>query len=247
MPQEAVDKLNKLAAKSKHKVSKDPIYRMGISANDILDFDPDFGEIPENNGELDPLQYEGPTRDTIVPQQDQDHDGNNRMEDTIIIENADDLVTHQQGNNVDIIEELSRENSPLSDIGDNSSELFNNPELDDDMNDESLNPVTPQQQFESQNNYIQDPPPLPIIPPAIKVESSPLRRSRSGRTLRGNWKDGPVRLREQEIGLHITIKKAIEKYGHEATDAIMSELKQMVDKKVWHPIDLKLFFKKTDG
>jgi hypothetical protein len=93
-----------MAAKSKHKVQKDPIYRMRIAANGILDFDPNVREIPDNNDVLDPLRYEGPIRGDIIQKQE---DYNN-INDAVVIENADDAIIQQPRDNLDIVENMPR-------------------------------------------------------------------------------------------------------------------------------------------
>ena len=49
-----------------------------------------------------------------------------------------------------------------------------------------------------------------------------------------------MRIKERrEMGLHVSLKKAIKMYGKDAYAAIRKELQQMVDRSVWIPIKLE--------
>lgn len=53
----------------------------------------------------------------------------------------------------------------------------------------------------------------------LEVQSSSLSRSR------------------REMGLHVSLKKAVKQYGKHAHEAIKAELQQMIDRGVWLPVN----------
>lgn len=48
-----------------------------------------------------------------------------------------------------------------------------------------------------------------------------------------------IQQRKDYCSLHISVKKGIQKFGVKALEAIVSEMQQMLDKKVFHPVDVK--------
>ena len=61
-----------------------------------------------------------------------------------------------------------------------------------------------------------------------------LRRNR-----KQGWKDGDWRTSKREYGYHIAVKKALKKIGRPALMAIVSEIHQIVGKRVFHPVNMR--------
>jgi len=80
--------------------------------------------------------------------------------------------------------------------------------------------------IESQEAAVPVEPAQPVAPTRYSLRE---RRAQPGRwaSKRGS----------KEYGLHITATKAIKSHGEAAVTAMLLELEQMLEKKVWRPVD----------
>jgi len=77
---------------------------------------------------------------------------------------------------------------------------------------------------------VEEPPASPLVPTSSRYN---LRANRTYGHKDGHWRNS-----KDAYGLHITARKALRTYGKQAVSVMLEELKQMLDKGVWEPVNV---------
>ena len=214
MPQEVIDYLNKLSDKTP---SKEPIFRI----NDRI-IDESIDDAAElEHGLSDPPVIDQTERvinaEDFVPNDIEDDDINNS---DIGEDCADTIDNDQNDNSVNDLE-------PVINNFEDATPASNDAITDDNMTtaDQYSEPIVEDSNSDTAEQYSE-----PIVEDYNSDTSTPRYPSRE----RGNWKDGPARLRDKH-SFHITVQRALNKMRRPALIAMFEQMKSILDKDTWKP------------
>jgi hypothetical protein len=232
MPREVINHLNQLAHLSKYKISKDPMLQMGLDGKGILNENELLLE-EDVQDEDHPVVLEGPLRDPIII-----HDGDEIKAEDFSLESK--LPSSKFMESQPILKSQREVKFDLTEPLDISS--LENPEEVEEEKPLPLEniPVPVLRQAEQPRLSISSPPASVNQEEGSRVSIRPQRAAASK-----SWKDGPARFHEKyvidktrSVGLHVSIKKSLDIYGEVAVVECKREIKQMLDKKVWHGVKI---------
>jgi hypothetical protein len=252
MPSIVVDYINDFAEKNA-RASNEPVFQAGSHIIEDYDYDQDDETIPleiiDGRPITEPQAREVPPIPTIVPGDDDNDGSSHPFSEAETVVNNDFDVNHDYRGDISSVESthydhgggesnLSPPNFPANQNPIRADDNYDNVEEPDPFG----NILRQIQSNVDSDNDEQDPSrndSKAIDDHDVVVESSDDIVEEVPPSHQYNLRSRSKADSTREYGLHITVRSAINKFGKTATRVIADELQQMLDKKVWTPVEQK--------